>query len=606
MQRQLLLKNRAGRSFLMKGCELMTKKISILTATVFLVVSTLAVAFTQAGNVPSRGTAQRTIASVERMPHLPEPLAVRDWRAVSRSYYERILDPNAVGDGFPVVVIEADNAAFRMKSYVGWKLSGESMTCLSAIIGARLAGLDPRSFRGIDYVSRCKAWYDPMHGFYRLSVGNRSPIIHSGIYGYWNAVMGTMLAAQYPEDAQLKHQAVTAARAFHVIARGLGCPDRPDYDVLGWDFENEKPGGRNEPMNRLGHAPSVAWMLLVGAALTSDQDMVACARATLRWYAENPGRYEITHIMGPLAAARLNAGGGPQVDIDRILSAWFGDGDPKRHTWHITRGMRFGGITCDGLDGARWGDDGFYAFTMGSLQGPAWLIPVVRYDQRYARAIGRYALHAANSARLLQGEGLDANHQDHAEWKTRWDPQNHLFYEGLKSWDPGPDRTIRPYATGDPVLLGWIPGLSRVDPKEYFVQRSEWFGDSAYNLSLYMGNHVGFLGGIVDLTDVPGVLRWDCLATDWFGPPAYPTHLYYNPFQKPRTITLHLAQPADLYDLVAGDFVARNAKSGDRLTLEPDQASVLVQVPLGSKIERQATQLVAGGVVVDYRMSSSL
>ena len=72
-----------------------------------------------------------------------------------------------------------------------------------------------------------------------------------------------------------------------------------------------------------------------------------------------------------------------------------------------------------------------------------------------------------------------------------------------------------------------------------------------------------------------------------------------------RTITLHLAQPADLYDLVAGTFVARNAKSGDRLTLAPDGALVLVQVPPGSKMERQATQLVAGGVVVDYRMSPS-
>jgi hypothetical protein len=144
-----------------------------------------------------------------------------------------------------------------------------------------------------------------------------------------------------------------------------------------------------------------------------------------------------------------------------------------------------------------------------------------------------------------------------------------------------------------------------VDPKEYFAQRSEWFGDSAYNLSLYMGNHVGFLGGIVDLTDVPGVLRWDCLATDWFGPPAYPTHLYYNPFRMSRTITLHLAQSADLYDLVAGDFVARNAKSGDRLTLAPDQALVLVQVPLDSRIKRQATQLEAGGIVIDYRALSS-
>jgi hypothetical protein len=268
--------------------------------------------------------------------------------------------------------------------------------------------------------------------------------------------------------------------------------------------------------------------------------------------------------------------------------------------------MQFGAITCDGLDGARWGDDGFYAFTMGSLQGPAWLIPVVRYDQRYARAIARYALHAANSARLLQGEGLDANHQDHAVWKAKWDPQNLLFYEGLKSWDPGPDRTLRPYATGDPVLLGWDTGHSRIDPREYFLQRSQWFGNTAYNLSLYMGNHVGFLGGIVELTDVPGILCWDCLTTDWFGPPAYPTHLYYNPFQKTHNITLHLAEPVDLYDLVASAFVARNAKDGDSLTVSPDQALVLVQVPPGAKIKYQASQLIAGGVVTDYRRSSPL
>jgi len=578
-----------------------SKKTSILITAVVLVISTLAAASTQTINVPVRGTVQKTIACVERMPRVPEPLAVRDWRGISKAYYERILNPKTVGNGFPVVEIKEDEVGFRMKSYVSAKISGEGVACLPAVVGARLAGLDPRDFCGIDYVSRSKAWYDPKHGFYRHTVGERSPVIHSGIYGYWNAIVGTMLAAQYPEDMQLKHQAVTAAKAFHKIARGLGCPERPDYDVLGWDFEKNKPGGRNEPMNRLGHAPSVAWMLLVGDILTKDEDMVSCARATLQWYAENPGRYEITHIMGPLAAARLNARGGQYIDIDQILSAWFGDGNPKRHTWHITRGMRFGGITCDGLDGARWEDDGFYAFTMGSLQGPAWLIPVVRYDQRYARAIARYALNAANSARLLQGEGLDANHQDHAEWKAKWDPKNYLFYEGLKSWDPSPDRSLRPYATGDPVLLGWNPGLSRVDPKEYFAQRSEWFGDSAYNLSLYMGNHVGFLGGIVDLTDVPGILRWDCLATDWFHRSAYPTHLYYNPFRKSQIITLHLDKPADLYDLVTGAFVASNVEDGDRLRLASDQALLLVQVPPGVKIERKGTQLLADGVVIDYR-----
>ena len=40
-------------------------------------------------------------------------------------------------------------------------------------------------------------------------------------------------------------------------------------------------------------------MLIVGAALTEDAEMIDYARATMRWYAENPGHYEVTHVMGP-------------------------------------------------------------------------------------------------------------------------------------------------------------------------------------------------------------------------------------------------------------------------------------------------------------------
>lgn len=580
-----------------------TLKRAPFLAAVLLAFGTLCRAAATESASPAT-TAQLPVTAVEQMPRLPEPLAVRDWAAVARSYYDRVLDPQADGDGFPAVFAADGEPGFRMKSYLASKVSGEALTCLSAVVGAQLVGIDPHDFHGVDYVARCKAWYDPEHGFYRHTVGDRSPVVHGDIYGYWAAVLGTMLAAQYPDDPQLRQQAVTAAGAFHKIARGMGCPDRPDFDVLGWDFDRQRPGGRNEPMNRLGHAPSVAWMLIVGATLTGDADMLTCARATMRWYAENPGHYEVTQMMGPLAAARLNCQGGEPLDMERILAGWFGDGDPEHHPWRITRGTRLQGITCDGLDGARWDDDGFYAFTMGSLQGPAWLIPVARYDQRYARAIARYALHAANSARLLQADGLDADHQDHAAWKARWDPQNLLFYEGLKSWDPTPDRRLQPYATGDPVLLGWIPGRQRFDPGKYFAERTAWFGGTSHNLSLYMGNHVGFLGGIVALTDVPGILRWDCLATDWFHTPAFPTHLIYNPFEQAKTVTLDLVRPADLYDLVAGEFVAHDAKSGDRLTLAPDQAVVLVQVPPGSQLRRRETQLLVGDVVIDHRVRS--
>jgi hypothetical protein len=567
------------------------------------------------GAVRAAETPQIPIPRVELMPRLPTPLSIRDWNATSRAYYEWILDPAAVGDSFPAVRIPGGPVdalpspegarrwnGFEVKSYLGSAYADEAFTCLGAVIGARLAGLDLHNLHGVDYVDRCKAWYDPHSGLYRHHAGDHSGVVPSGIYGYWPAIQGMMLAAQYPKDPDFTHQALTAVTSFHKLAHGMGCPEHPDFANLGWDFDREAQGGRPEPMNRFGNAPAVAWMLMAGAALTHDADMLACARSALNWYVAHPGRYEMTHAMGPVTAARLNVQGGPPIDMDRMLAAWFGDGDPGRHPWRVTAGTDFDGLTCDGLDGARWGDEGFYAFTMGSLEGPAWLIPVVRYDPRYARAIGRYALNAANSLRLLQGEGLDSGHQDHAAWKARWDPQNLLFYEGLQSWSPDPARTYRPYATGDPVLNGWGVGSGRIAPTDYLRQRKEQFGATCRNISLYMGNHIGFLGGIVRGTDVPGILTWDCVATDWFHRPAYPTQLIYNPYPDTRTVTLAVGKaPVDFYHLVRGRRIAAGAKGAYALRLPADTAAVLVAIPAGIPLTQKDGRLVAGGVVVDWR-----
>jgi len=546
---------------------------------------------------------QLPIAAVERMPRLPEPLAVRDWAAVARAYYTFVLNPETVLDGRHLAVMEAGEAGFRMPSFVGTKPADEALTCLSAVIGAKLAGLDPRQHNGVDWVQAAKAWYSPRLGICRNHRGDPSPVVHTDIYGYWAAILGLVIAAQHPDDAEPQEQARTAVAAFLKIAHGLGCPGQPNFEVLGFNFDTGLPDGRNEPMNRFGHAPSVAWPLVVGAGLEPQAapELIACARAALRWHIEHPGRYEVSHLMGPLAAARLNAEHGGDIDLARIMAIWFGDGDRERHSWHITAGTRCGGITCDGLDGAKWNEKerSFHAFAMGTLQGPAWLLPVARYDQRYARAIARYALHAANSARLFQGYGLDWDHQDHKDWKDKWDPQCLLFYEALTPWDWSDQRVYRPYATGDPIRLGW--GCPKAEPNEYYAQKKEWFSKSCNNLALYMGNHVGFLGGIVGLTEVPGVLRWDCVATDWFHAPAYPTSLYYNPYEQPKTVSMPLLKPSDLYDLVTGSFVARNAQTVYRLALAPDQAVVLVAAPPHGKAERRGAQLLIDGVVGDYR-----
>ena len=144
---------------------------------------------------------QLPIAAVERMPRLPVPLAVREWPALARAYYDRVLDPAATGDGMPCVEVPPAGSGFRMKSYLGSQARSEAMTCLAAVVGARLAGLDPRHLHGVDWVERCKAWYDPGLGLYRNQPGDRSPVVNADIYGYWPAILGTTLAALYPDDA---------------------------------------------------------------------------------------------------------------------------------------------------------------------------------------------------------------------------------------------------------------------------------------------------------------------------------------------------------------------------------------------------------------------
>ena len=49
-------------------------------------------------------------------------------------------------------------------------------------------------------------------------------------------------------------------------------------------------------------------------------------------------------------------------------------------------------------------------------------------------------------------------------------------------------------------------------------------------LSVYSTSPVGILGAIVDTTDVKGILRLDCNATDFYSQRNYTAYLYYNPY----------------------------------------------------------------------------
>lgn len=102
-------------------------------------------------------------------------------------------------------------------------------------------------------------------------------------------------------------------------------------------------------------------------------------------------------------------------------------------------------------------------------------------------------------------------------------------------------------------------------------------------------------------TNVGEILQLDCLATDFFRPPAYPTYLYYNPHKAPRSVQINVGRRrVDLYDAAGKAFLRKGVTGRASFTIRPDSAVVLVLAPAGGRITRTGSQLRINGTVIDY------
>ena len=189
-------------------------------------------------------------------------------------------------------------------------------------------------------------------------------------------------------------------------------------------------------------------------------------------------------------------------------------------------------------------------------------------------------LNAANAARLFYPEELPDKYQSAANLKGF--THNAIAYEALS-----PNRKRQPI----------------------FADRDDWGPETlerTAQFSLYGSSHAGIFGAIVGRTSDEAILQLDCLATDFFRGKAYPTHLYFNPYQEDKDVQIDVgSQPADLYDAVSHVFVARGACGRPPLRLVRDSVAVIVQVPASGTVTRDGQRLLVNGVVVDYHSEQS-
>jgi len=522
---------------------------------------------------------QVTIEWVERMPRIPQPFEVRDWWAVARNYDRFVFNLEADGRFLPLVWLDPDipnldGPGFGLPSYVGLSRGGhrhEAINTIAAVLGASLVGID-KTAGPHNWVRMCRQYEHPDLGLVLNRV--RGDTGRSFWYDIWPSVLFYGLADRYPDEPGLlptcRRIADRWTKAVESLRRaGDGAAD---FGHSAFDFRTMRAvdhGQRREPEA----AGGVAWMLLAAHQRWGDPKHLEAARACLEFLDRRQANpyHEVLLPWGALAAARMNAQHGGDCDVRKILTWCFDGRSTPRGSWG-TVCERWGGIDCHGLVGSLT-DGGGYAFAMNTFAQPAALVPLVRYDDRFARAVARYVLNAASAARLFYPDALPLDHQSSPGWKA--DPANCVAYEGLrKEWDGK-----QPYATGD-VVRG---------------------GNGPTDLGLYGSSHVGLLAALVARTDQQHILRLDCLATDFHRPPAYPTYLYYNPYEEPRPVTLDVgAETHDLYEAVGNRWLARGVRLKTTVTVPADTAVLVVVCPAGSHPSREGPRLLIDGVVVDW------
>ncbi len=404
--------------------------------------------------------APATISRVERIPNLPKPFALRDWQQVTRDYLDFVFDFGQRGEHLPLVEWwDKSRTMVSFPSYVGGPRDAEAVNFLAAVISGSLVGLDMRNYRGQDWVTLGTNFFNPEEGVYvnrpRGSTGD------SFWYDVFPNVLFYQLNALYPGNSVRDQQALAVAGKWHEACVALGGktnpPALPNFDHTGLNLKTMTPveKGRIEPEGAAG----IAWLEYMAWLKFKDPRFLTAADWSLRSLTEKPVEqsplYEVLLPYGALLAARMNAELGRHYDVAKLVNWCF---DPHgrlqaRPGWGVITD-RWNDLDAHGLVGSVTDGEG-YAFAMNTFQWVGALLPLARYDTRYARDLGKWTLNLANAARLFYPNAHDAEHQSSYAWAKTHDGKSVIGYEGIRKWKRGSATVRADYRTvGGKIVRG--------------------------------------------------------------------------------------------------------------------------------------------------------
>jgi len=544
---------------------------------------------------------QLRLARIDSMPNLPKPFKIIDFKNLAKRYDSLVFDTIQTGKYWPLIWFDNSRKNFNQETFGIYTAMGdlrqgpehnkgmfhESLATIGSVLGASLVGVNKVDQHGKDYVSMLKNYFNS-DTKWNIIMNNTCPEVALLGGGYardwWYDVYPNVLfygvANLYPKEKDFKMIQRSIADKFYKADSVMA----GNYHHSYFNYETLKPKDswicKQEDV-AAGHS----YVLYSAYQKFKDPKYLKGAKSSLEaLLSQKDNRfYEILMPFGAYTAARLNAEERTNYDYTKILN-WTFNGTPKcRKGWGVLKD-NWNGYDVSGLVGSTV-DHGGFAFLMNTYDTMWPLVPMVRYDQRYANLIGKWMLNASNALKFFYPYEIADAHQTIPEMKKY--TKGVIAYEGLikKSHLDNYQNLEAPIAIGDGPH--WVKGNPEVS-----------------QFSVYGSGHVGIAGSIISKTNIDNILQLNLLATDFYNSKAFPSYLFYNPNSETKNVVIQLGnKELKIYDAISQTFISQSAVRKFSFKITKQNSTLLVFVPKKSKIESKNGRLYADDIIIDYHFS---
>ncbi len=513
---------------------------------------------------------QKSIARIEKFKqNMPKDYQAINYQEKALEYDRLVYDFTLEGTYLPLIWLDNIYQTYGIAAYVGDPRHGidgsqEAVTNIASVLSASLLGVDKTDQNGYNYVRMLNAFYSEDES---IILNNPSGLSQNTSLWYliYPAILYAQVSLLYEEEQQMRINTLNTIESWYQAAV-IMFDSEYLFDYSHFNFITMEPY-RNNIWREPDSAVGISMLMYLGYQLTNDNKYKQMAIDTLN-YIDNSffgsPMYELLLFYGPYLASCFNEQFGTSFKVEKFFDKIFDGNSIPRGGWGMITGS-YGNYPVDGLIGSIT-DGGGYAFSMNGFVAAYAISKAAYYVPNYAEAIGKWLLHLVGNSRYFFPDQSNVGNQSIYQTANKDKAlafneiaSSNIPYEGIRKVF----NAKTPWFGGDPTAYGW----------------------AETDMSLYSGAHVGLLASIVSFTDVEGILKIDL--TKGLYEKEYNSYLLYNPHNAKKKITYHVDNPVDLYDKVQKIYLAKDVSNSYSLTLNPNQAVVVVELPKGEQIVKE-------------------